>query len=76
MMTTVTMKRRSCTPKGVAMNNFSAECIEQDDSKEQVMHQVRATYHDDKYIIKLKALCPMTAIEIARGVPIQYWEKE
>jgi hypothetical protein len=58
------------------MNNLWAECIEQDDSKEQVMHQVHAIYHDEKYTIKLKALCPMTAIAIAREVPIQYWEKE
>jgi hypothetical protein len=39
------------------------------------MHQVYATYHDEKYTIKLKALCPMTAIAIAREVPIAYWEK-
>jgi hypothetical protein len=57
------------------MNNFWAECIEQDDSKEQVMHQVHATYHDEKYTIKFKALCPMTAIEIAKSIPITYWEK-
>ena len=58
------------------MSNLWAECIEQDDSKHQVMHQVHTTVDGNKYKLTLKAVCPMTAIEVAREVPLQYWEQE
>jgi len=58
------------------MNNLSAECIEQDDAKAQVLHRIRGEYDGVKYKIQFSAPCPMTAINIAREVPIQYWEKE
>mgnify|MGYP003347563071 FL=1 len=58
------------------MNNLWSECIEQDDERELVMHEVHGSLDGVKYMLKFKAPCPMTAIEIARQVPIQYWEKE
>lgn len=58
------------------MNNFWSECIEQDDDKELVLHEVHGTFDEVKYKIQFKAPCPMTAIEIARHIPQQYWELE
>lgn len=58
------------------MNNLWAECIEQDDTKKQVLHQVHTTVDGEKYKLTFKALCPMTAIAVAREVPLKYWEKE
>ena len=76
MMTMAMMKRKSCVQKGVAMNNLSAECIEQNDAKEKVLHVVRGDVDGTKYKIQFSASCPVQAIEIARFVPIAYWEKE
>jgi hypothetical protein len=70
------MKRRSYAQKGLAMNNLSAECIEQNDAKEKVLHVIRGDIDGEKYKIQFSAPCPMTAIKIARCVPIAYWEKE
>ena len=58
------------------MNNLSAECIEQNDAKEKVLHLVRGDVDGTKYKIQFSASCPVQAIEIARFVPIAYWEKE
>lgn len=58
------------------MNNFWSECIEQDDGKEEVMHEVHASFDGVKYKIKFTAPCPMTAIHIAKFIPITYWEME
>jgi len=58
------------------MNNLSAECIEQDDAKEKVLHLVRGELDGVKYKIKLTSECPMTAIHVARFVPLVYWEME
>jgi len=58
------------------MNSIWSECIEQDDNSEKVMHEVHGILDGVKYRLKLKALCPMTAIEIARRVPLIYWEIE
>jgi hypothetical protein len=58
------------------MNNLSAECIEQNDAKEKVLHLIRGDVGGVKYKIQFSAPCPMTAIKIARCVPLAYWEKE
>lgn len=58
------------------MNNFWSECIEQDDERGLVMHEVHASLDGVKYKLKFYAPCPMTAIDIARKVPITHWEKE
>ena len=58
------------------MNNLSAECIEQNDAKEKVLHVIRGDIDGEKYKIQFSAPCPMTSIKIARCVPIAYWEKE
>jgi hypothetical protein len=58
------------------MNNFWSECIEQDDERELVMHEVHASLDGVKYKLKFNAPCPMTAIEIAKRVPTVYWEIE
>jgi hypothetical protein len=58
------------------MNNLSAECIEQDDAKEEVLHLVHGELDGVKYKIKLTSMCPMTAINVARFVPLVYWEME
>ena len=76
MMITVTMKKRSYVQKGLAVNNLSAECIEQNDAKEKVLHLIRGDEDGVKYKIQFSAPCPMTAIKIARCVPLAYWEKE
>ena len=76
MMIMVTMKRKSYAQKGLAMNNLSAECIEQNDAKEKVLHRIRGDIDGMKYKIQFSAPCPMTAIEIARSVPIAYWERD
>ena len=57
-------------------NNLIAECIEQDDAQEKVLHHIRGDIDGVKYKIQFSAPCPMTAIQIARWVPLVYWEKE
>jgi hypothetical protein len=58
------------------MNSLWSECIEQNDAQARVLHQVHCTLDGVKYKIKFSAPCPMTAIKIAREVPLTYWEKE
>jgi hypothetical protein len=58
------------------MNSFWSECIEQDDERGLVMHEVHASLDGVKYKFKFSAPCPMTAIEIAKRVPTAYWEIE
>lgn len=58
------------------MNNFWSECIEQDDDREEVMHEVHASLDGVKYRIKFTASCPMIAIKIAQRIPTVYWEIE
>jgi hypothetical protein len=58
------------------MNSFWSECIEQDDERGLVMHEVHGSLDGVKYKIKFNAPCPMTAIEIAKRVPTAYWEIE
>jgi hypothetical protein len=58
------------------MESLWSECIEQDDAKEKVLHRIHGTLDGVKYKIQFTAPCPMTAIKIARFVPLAYWEKE
>lgn len=76
MTITVTMKRRSCAQKGVVMNNLWSECVEQNDAKEKVLHRIHGELDGVKYKIQFTAPCPMTAIKIARFIPLVYWEME
>lgn len=52
-----------------------ATCIQQDDNAKQVLHEVRNTIDGREYRIVFSAECPMTAIKIAREVPLTYWEE-
>ena len=54
---------------------MQARCIEQNDAKSHVNHEVLDTLEGSEYRIVISAECPMTAIKIAREVPITYWEK-
>ena len=54
---------------------MEAICIHQDDSKDKVLHRVTTTVDGKKYQITFSAECPMTAIKIAHGVPLTYWEE-
>ena len=54
---------------------MQARCIERNDDKSHVSHEVLNTIDGSDYRIVLSAECPMTAIKIAREVPITYWEK-
>jgi hypothetical protein len=58
------------------MENLYSECIEQNDAKEKVLHRIYGTFENVKYKIQFSAPCPLTAIKIARCVPLAYWEKE
>ena len=58
------------------MNNLSAECIEQNDAKKEVLHRIRGDVDGTKYKIQFNAPCPMTAIKIARNLPIACWERD
>ena len=52
-----------------------AECIQQDDTKKQVLHRVTNTVDGKKYQIVFSAECPITAMKIAHEVPLTYWEE-
>jgi hypothetical protein len=54
---------------------MQAICIEQNDEKSHVMHEVRNTFDGKEYVIKLSAECPITAMKIASAVPLTYWEE-
>ena len=54
---------------------MQARCIEQNDDKSHVSHEVTNTIDGGEYRLVLSAECPMTAIKIAREVPLTYWEK-
>ena len=52
-----------------------ARCIEDNDEAKQVLHEVINTFDGKQYRITFSAECPMTAIKIAREVPLTYWEE-
>jgi hypothetical protein len=52
-----------------------ATCIEQNDNKSHVLHEVRNTIDGREYRIVFSTECPMTAIKIAYEVPLTYWEE-
>jgi cell division protein ZapA (FtsZ GTPase activity inhibitor) len=54
---------------------MEARCVEQNDDRSHVSHEVTNTIDGEKYRLVISAECPMTAIRIAREVPITYWEK-
>lgn len=54
---------------------MEAVCIQQDDLKQKVLHRVTTTVDGKKYQITFSAECPITAIKIAHGVPLNYWEE-
>jgi hypothetical protein len=56
-------------------NSLWSECIEQDDDKLFVLHEVFTRVDGAEYKLKLSAQCPVNAIEIARSIPIKHWEK-
>jgi len=56
-------------------NNMQAECIQQDDAKSHVLHRVTSTIDGKDYQLVFNAQCPVTAMEIAREVPLAYWEE-
>jgi hypothetical protein len=52
-----------------------ATCIQQDDAKDKVLHRVTNTVDGRDYQIIFSAECPVTAMKIAREVPLTYWEE-
>jgi hypothetical protein len=54
---------------------MEARCVEQNDSKSHVSHEVTNVVDGNKYRLVISAECPMTAIRIAREVPLTYWEQ-
>ena len=54
---------------------MQAECIQQDDSKDKVLHRITNTVDGKTYEIVFSAECPMTAIKIANEVPLTYWKE-
>lgn len=53
---------------------MEARCIEQNDSKKHVNHEVFDVVDGKTYRIVISAECPITAIKVARFVPLTYWE--
>ena len=53
---------------------MTSRCIEQDDSKTHVLHEVHTVADGLTHKITLSAVCPMTAVEIAREIPLEHWE--
>jgi hypothetical protein len=53
---------------------MTSRCIEQDDSKTHVLHEVHTVADGLTHRITLSAVCPMTAVEIAREIPLEHWE--
>ena len=53
---------------------MTSRCIEQDDSKTHVLHEVHTVADGQAYRITLSAVCPMTAVEIAREIPLEQWQ--
>ena len=53
---------------------MTSRCIEQDDSKTHVLHEVHTVADGQTYRITLSAVCPMTAVEIAREIPLEQWQ--
>jgi hypothetical protein len=57
------------------MRIISSRCIEQNDSLEEVMHEVYGSLSGELYIAHFKASCPISAMDIARSLPLTKWEK-
>jgi hypothetical protein len=53
---------------------MTSRCIEQDGSKTHVLHEVHTVADGLTHRITLSAVCPMTAVEIAREIPLEHWE--
>ncbi len=53
---------------------MTSRCIEQGDSKTHVLHEVHTVADGLTHRITLSAVCPMTAVEIAREIPLEHWE--
>jgi hypothetical protein len=54
---------------------MNAECLHQDDTKDKVLHRVTNTIDGKTYQLIFNAECPVTAMKIAREVPLSYWEE-
>lgn len=52
------------------LKNVRAVCIEKDDSKEFVWHEVYAVINGQQYVRKIEARDPMEAIEIVKDKQI------
>lgn len=52
-----------------------ATCIEQDDNKSHVLHEVCSVFDGKKYTITLSAEAPDVALRIAGEIPITYWKE-
>jgi len=53
-----------------------ATCIEDNDNKSHVLHEVRQTLDGLSYSITLSAEAPDLALKIAREIPLTYWKEE
>lgn len=53
-----------------------ATCIEDNDDKSHVLHEVKQTLDGLSYSITLSAEAPDLALKIAREIPLTYWKEE
>jgi hypothetical protein len=53
-----------------------ATCIEMNDDKSHVLHEVKQTLDGLSYSITLSAEAPDLALKIAREIPLTYWKEE
>lgn len=56
------------------MKDYEAVCVEQDDSKEYVLHKVYAQEDGVNYYLDVVARSPDLAIDVARWVNKDQWQ--
>ena len=52
-----------------------ATCIEDNDGKSHVLHEVKQTLDGLSYSITLSAEAPDLALRIAQEIPLTYWKE-
>jgi hypothetical protein len=52
-----------------------ATCIEMNDDKSHVLHEVCNMFDGKKYTITLSAEAPDLALKIAQEIPLTYWKE-
>jgi len=52
-----------------------ATCIEHNDDKSHVLHEVHQSLDGVLYVITISAEAPDLALKIAREIPLTYWKE-